>query len=134
MPRVVPSMVVEFIDCVYEFARKPPPHTAYIDRVQSSRVAAILDLVRELPSQLLQISGEDYTLYVTSVSALENALEIWRSARSEFELRAGKETQDRHPVGAIRHLLAQCPDEAPARETEPSGTESGRPPPYWGAR
>jgi len=55
MPRVVPSQIIGFIDQVFPQAKKENIKF-YLDRNHAASCAVIIDLIEQLPSELLALS------------------------------------------------------------------------------
>ena len=81
MPKVVPSQVVEVIDQVFPAARnqKNSQQSRFsVDRTYQNEVAAIVELVDQIPAELLILAPKDYTALQLAVTALKNTIPNWR--------------------------------------------------------
>jgi hypothetical protein len=110
MPRVVPSQVVEIIDQVFPDAR-----TSNRARIgHGPEGAAVVRLAKEIPSELLTLSGQDLSDYFVILAMIEF------TQQNSFSQQRGFEVPEHRGVSAIfllRQVLAKCPDEAPAAGT-----------------
>lgn len=80
MPRVVPSEIVAFIDKTIQAARRQLESnikTFSIDRPQQFQCAALIDLIEQMPSELLVLPIDRYIELVTATAAIKFALEVW---------------------------------------------------------
>lgn len=107
MPRVVPSQVVELIDKFFPEAKtqkeggKPVPLSAS----HALQLAAILDLVQQIPSELIVLSPETYVEYTSSVAGIREFLERLRSQGS-YSVTRIVGLRPLNPVTLIRQALA----------------------------
>jgi hypothetical protein len=102
MPRVVPTQIVDFLN-----------RTLSRPSLNSAEIATVIDLVNELPSEFLIISGDDYSSYRMSINAIANLIDAWGAGRGN----APREVEAKEGLNNIRHLLSKCPDQIPAPET-----------------
>jgi hypothetical protein len=58
MPRTVPSQIVALVDQGFPDLRLP---ISSVDHSSAAKLTAIARLIDEIPSELLAISGQDYT-------------------------------------------------------------------------
>jgi hypothetical protein len=115
LPRIVPSQVVELIDQMFPSAKDQPDlkeKRFSIARDHAFSVAAIIDLVEQIPSELLALRSHSYAALVASVAALRTALETWNLRDYGIDRIPG--FGNRNPVTLIRNALAECPDEFPS--------------------
>jgi hypothetical protein len=112
MPRVVPSQVVDLIDQRYPTAKSTPDFPVYSG--DAAVLSAIVCLTREIPPELLTISGADYIDLIHGLEALQNSVNFW-------QLRGGdeppKRIKEKSPVAVVRGALTKCPDENPSPAT-----------------
>lgn len=113
MSKVVPSQVISFIDEVLPAAQNNPTMRLGGDR--ASDLAGILSLVRDIPPELIQLSGADYTDFIVGVSGLEYMIRTWESRGAGVN--ATQKIRGAHPVVLIRRTIAKCPDESPSPAT-----------------
>ncbi len=118
MPRVVPSQIVEFIDLTFPKAKKQTDEGGRgfsLNRPDQHPCAGVVDLIAQLPAELLVLPGEQYTEFVVSVAAIKDTLEIWKLRDHGLDVipRFG----DYNPISFIRRALSLCPDEIPSKDT-----------------
>ena len=120
MQRVVPSQVVELIDVLFpdaasEVENQPLP----LGTDHSRQLSGILDLIRQVPPELIVLKAAQYAEYVVSMATIRWWVERWQV--QERPSPAGPiliPGLRRHsPVALIRQALAKCPDEFPAAAT-----------------
>jgi hypothetical protein len=70
MPRVVPSDVVTLINETFPNA----PDDFNVHSGQAGTLSAIVQLVGQLPQELLTISGSDYGDFISSIESLKYTL------------------------------------------------------------
>jgi hypothetical protein len=115
MPRVVPSQVVLFIDSI---SSQQTSELVRMNAIGGGNLAAVLDLVEQIPDELLTMDKESYGSLVRAKATIREILSTWTSNQN-----AGQKLQGYHlhrsnnPLAHIRVALAQCPDEAPATGT-----------------
>ena len=112
MSKVVPSQVVALIDDIFPNAssggevRPGPEHSPVL--------TAIVTLVGDIPNELIQLSGKDYSDFVLGLAGLDNMVRTWL-------VRGGVTPQWKSKNGSfvslVRRTLSQCPDEVPAPST-----------------
>ena len=110
MTKVVPSQVVALIDRVYRSA--PPDMKVYSG--DSAILAAIINLVDDIPVELLTISGEDYTGLVVGLESMGAAIDRWNHRGGDDPPR---NYDGKSPVYLVRAALGKCPDERPSPGT-----------------
>jgi hypothetical protein len=113
MPRTMPSQVVRTIDELFSHAAKNQ-HRVALGAGHSSLYRGILNLIREIPSELIVLSPGDYADFVLATSTIEEHLEIWITRGNAGDMRHVK---DDDVITIIRRLLASCPDEYPPPST-----------------
>lgn len=115
MPRIVPSQIVELIDQMFPWAKEQPDlkeKRLSVSRSESFSVAALINLVEQIPQELLVLHSHPYAALIASTAALKTALEIWNLRDYAIERIPG--FGNRNPIALIRHALAVCPDEFPS--------------------
>jgi hypothetical protein len=112
MTKVVPSQVVALIDHAYPTAKSTPNMPVYSG--DAAILAAIINLVDDIPIELLTISGADYTHLVVGLESMGAAIDRWNHHGTDQPPR----TYDgKSPVYLVRDALSKCPDERPALGT-----------------
>jgi len=118
MPRVVPSQIVEFIDLAFPKAKEQTDEGGKgfsLNRPDQHPCAGVIDLISQLPAELLVLPGERYTEFVVSVAAIKDTLEIWKLRN--YGLDTIPHFGDYNPISFIRRALSLCPDEIPSKDT-----------------
>jgi hypothetical protein len=112
MPRVVPSQVVTAIGQLF-----PQVHSGADFKLwwgNRAEVLALLDLIAQIPSELMPQDPHDFVTLVISLNLLRGALDHWKTQDGPFSHVAGGE---RTAIYDIRDILERCPDEAPTAAT-----------------
>jgi hypothetical protein len=112
MPKVVPSQVVEVIDQVFPDAKDQEDSQQAIfsvGRAYANEVAAIIELVDQIPTELIKLDPKDYTALQLAVTALKNTLPTWNLR--DYGLDRIQGHGNLNPVTIIRNALSKCPDE-----------------------
>ena len=112
MPRVVPSQVVEVIDQVFPNLKDQKDISQdrfSINRDHQNEVAAIVELIDQIPSELIKLDPKDYTALQLAISAIKNTLPTWKLR--DFGLDRIHGYGYLNPVTLIRNALVKCPDE-----------------------
>ena len=113
MPRTVPSQIVALIDEHFPDAEAAPNFNVANDKAPT--LTAIVQLVRDVPEELLQISGSDYSDLVLGVSRLEYMAKFWLARGNRpFPQNVRRNV---HALSIVRQALCKCPDQAPSPET-----------------
>ena len=115
MPRVVPSQVVSVIDQMFPLAATAGQQTLWGGH--SAAVSALLELVDQVPAELIVLNAQQYATLVLSRGVLRNALTIWQSGRDGWAVTEVPGIANLHPISAVRQALTQCPDDIPAPGT-----------------
>ena len=104
MPRVVPSQVVSLIDQLFPVATREKVWNLNPDH--QNHVAAIIDIVDQIPPELLTLKADDYAGFLASMAAIRHTVLRWGRAHPE-QL---KKTPGFgiNPVTLIRQALATC--------------------------
>lgn len=112
MPRAVPSQVVAMIDEQFANAKSASDFEVHSDA--ASKLAAIVQLVREIPEELIQISGSDYSDLVLGISMLDYMAKSWQTRGN---VNVPQRVRKVHALTIVRQALCKCPDEAPSPAT-----------------
>ena len=118
MPRIVPSQVVDLIDRLVPQAKQNTPFLLKIHN--SDQLAAILDMIGQIPSEFLVLDGAKYAEFISSCAAIRGAIQRWHSpekATRMNNLAVVEGLGNLNPVTMIRQALSACPDEFPATGT-----------------
>ncbi|MBI3603023.1 MAG: hypothetical protein HY205_01045 [Nitrospirae bacterium] len=121
MSRVVPSQVVTYIEGAFaEIKRRPPnkPLTLHIDKVAAARLNGLVELIRQIPQELILLSGDDYSDFIANLGAIEVTLARWQNVDNSIALASLTRLPDGlSPVQILHSLLGKCPDAYPSPET-----------------
>lgn len=110
MPRVVPSQIIEVIDELF-----PEVKTNSRATIRSGpTLAAILSLTKELPPELLTLTGQDLSDYIVAISLAETIQKIWTGGGNSFQVNEHRGTS---VMALLRQTLAKCPDQVPSPST-----------------
>lgn len=112
MPKVVPSQVVQVIDLNFPGAHSTPDFQ--ISSNSTGVLKAIVRLIGELPSELLELGPEDYSDLVCAVESLSSVMERWQQRGGDDP---PARIKNKSPVAVIREVLSKCPDERPSKNT-----------------
>ena len=81
MPRVVPSQVVDLIDQIFPAAKDQidSQHKRFsLDRTYQNELAAIINLVEQIPPELIKLEAKDYSALQLAVTAIRNTIPTWQ--------------------------------------------------------
>src|SRR5262249_31478570 len=79
-----------------------------------AEVLTLLDLIAQIPSELMPQDPHDFVTLVIGLNLLRGALEHWKTQDGPFSHVAGG---DRTVIYDIRDILKRCPDAAPSPTT-----------------
>ncbi len=113
MARVMPSQVVQTIDELFPHAARNMPD-AVLGAGGGSQYLGILNLLKDVPDELIILTPADYSEFVLAKSTIEEHLAHWRSRGNVGEMALVKGFD---VVTVIRRALAKCPDEFPPSTT-----------------
>lgn len=116
MPRAVPRQVVALIDKLLPdviHQVNNPKKELIFDWTASDKLAAIVDLVDEIPDELLILKDDQHNNLVASVAAIRNSLAMWRVQGNVGALGYMSGLSKLNPVTLIRQALLECTDEYP---------------------
>jgi len=119
MPRVVPSQVVSFIGSMH--MPYQPNDLVRMNTIGSANLSAVLDLVEQIPDELLTMDQEAYVSLIGAKALIRDIIDTWRSNRIAGGNTPRLQPYDLHrsnnPLEHLRTALAKCADEAPAPGT-----------------
>jgi hypothetical protein len=113
MPKVMPSQVVQTIGELFPHATNDIGN-GILGSGHSSMLLGVINLVREIPNELLPLAPDDYARLVLARSTIEAHLGTW-TARGPHGHVANVQGVD--AITAIRRVLERCPDEYPPPAT-----------------
>lgn len=117
MPKVVPTQIVEYIDVRFPAVRdqiEGKGNTVQYDSSFHAAVNTIIEMLDQLPPNLLTISGEDYILFVEAVNELKGAIVFWSSdhaTKMKYQIYKMRNGSKLNPITIIRNALSKCPDQ-----------------------
>src|SRR5581483_5004280 len=114
MPTAVPSDVIKMIDQTLPVAGRQTSEAIRLGPEYSPFLIGVCELASAVPSQLLQLTGEDYSDLIVGIAVLKYMTGLWTS-RGEVDV--PQKVRGVHPIVLVRRSLAKCPDEAPAPAT-----------------
>ena len=113
MARVMPSRVIETIDEIFPHAARNQPNAQISGN--NSQLLGILNLLRDVPDELLNATSADYADLILAKSAIEDWVAITTARGNVVGYLAQVKGYD--AVTTIRRVLAKCPDEYPPQST-----------------
>lgn len=119
MPSILPSQAVGLIDKFFPWVPAQLEGTkknVSISKQRSGEVAAIINAVGKIPSELIVLDGDDYAAFLTSIAAIEDILGQWQSGSDDYILQHLAGFGDLNPIALLRRSLAKCPNEYPSKE------------------
>jgi hypothetical protein len=120
MPRIVPSQVVALIDQMFPGAASEVggQGRGSINNAQAACLEALIDLVEQIPGELIILDGAQYGALAVSMAFVRSATEIFRArGGAAFALDNPPGFEDLSAVALIRRVLSRCPDEYPSAGT-----------------
>ncbi len=109
MPRVVPSQVVGFINSLWPTSGD----LNNLHRGQAGQLSGLLNLIDQIPSELIVMDGATYALFICSRGHISQKLATWISDPNRgHELGQMPGPTPKNPVTEIRDALAKCRDES----------------------
>jgi hypothetical protein len=117
MPRVVPSQIVATIDRLFPWAASQAEGERIpLGGTSSVQIAAVLDLVEQVPDELITLNAEDYSALRVCVVGLRQKVSRWLARGDDlFDHISG--LPPLNPITLIRQCLIKCPDESPTPGT-----------------
>jgi hypothetical protein len=109
----MPSQVVQTIDDLFPHAKQDRMDYV-VGPGNGSQLLGILNLLNDVPGELITLTATDYAELVLAKSTIEETLPHWR-ARGNVGDMANVKRFD--AVTVIRRALARCPDEFPPAAT-----------------
>jgi hypothetical protein len=109
MPAIMPSQVVAAIDRLFPHAAKDHPD-GNLSAGESTKLRALIDLVNDIPEELIVLSPQDYADFVHAKGTISETLLMWlhRGTIGFMAPVSGKDA-----VTVLRRALALLRDEYP---------------------
>lgn len=121
MPRILPSQAVKSIEQLFPESVKPQGRNIEVSGMPNItfKFQAVLDLVDQIPPELITLTDEDYVIFSASVSALQWGLNHPRQGTRGLEVLLFPiiEFGKTNPIALIFDMLGKCPDEFPSANT-----------------
>ena len=117
MPNVVPSQIVDIIDRIFPLAKENKSFS--LNRDFSVQCGIIVNLVEQLPDELINIFGDEYRELQTALAMLKTAREDWITRN--FPICTFKGLSFVNPISPIRNALEKCPDRFRSGERNSDG-------------
>jgi len=109
MARIVPSQIVETIDRLFTGLSKGVG-TVELDHERVFHLQGIVDLLRQLPSELLTVNAAEFADLTVAIAAIETT--IMRYSHGQWPLSLAHVSGE-DVIHTIRRVLSTCPDESP---------------------
>jgi hypothetical protein len=113
MPRVLPSQVITAIDTLFGPRRNELDGRAVTHNFRSE-VYALLELLDEVPGELIDLNAQDYLELSRCRAVLATALPAWNLG----DIAPAKPIGGKDAVERIRRLMMLCHDQLPPAEPE----------------
>jgi hypothetical protein len=113
MLKVLPSQIVDAIDGMFGTSRSEIDAGA-ITYVYRAEVHALLSLLDQVPSELLDLPATDYLELSRCRAVLATSLALWNVG----DTRPARDVGGKDAVERVRRLMKQCHDELPPTEPE----------------
>lgn len=114
MPRVYPSQVCDLIERLFPGIVSKGEQT--ITSNDAPALTAIAALTREIPANLIALTGRDYTDFALGLGAIEFCLNQWQSVGLQ-RVADLRKPNGANPVLLLYRTLSNCPDDAASPET-----------------
>jgi hypothetical protein len=113
MPTILPSQIVSAIDGMFGPNRSEIDGRA-ITNTHRAEVYALLNLLDQVPNELVDLATADYLEYSRCRAVLATSLALWNVG----DARPARDVGGKDAVERIRRLMKQCRDELPPPEPE----------------
>lgn len=114
MPNIMPSQVVLVIEKFFSHVTKNTPGDGLIHSGQCDVLQGIVDLIREIPSELIAVPTDQYADLVLAMAIIEEQGKFRIGRGTSFPLPAIKSVD---VATVLYKVLSQCPDEFPSAHT-----------------
>ncbi|WP_271596723.1 MULTISPECIES: hypothetical protein [unclassified Bradyrhizobium] len=111
MPKVLPSHIVSAVDNMFGVGRSEL-YSQAITPDHRGEVYALLDMLDQVPRELIDLSSTDYLELSRCRAVLSTALSRWNGGDG----RPVRDVGSKDPVERIRRLMRLCQDELPPAE------------------
>lgn len=122
MPSVAPSQVVDLIDQLFPWTKLQLDGQQIGDRGilgpnHAGALRGVVDLIDQIPAELITIQGADYSRFVLSTAIIRDAIIRWHEEGSQYGVVFISFGERLSPVSVILRELRKCPDEVPSPQT-----------------
>src|ERR1051325_11358703 len=118
MPKLVPTIVVSVIDQLFPPTDFQGDNPTELNYTHMTSVTAVLELVRDIPIDLVTISSERYAAYLATIAALTSRARVWETIGNTLPIRTMPGlVPPRSPIYIVRSTLVDCPDKLPSPKT-----------------
>jgi hypothetical protein len=114
MPNVMPSQVVLVIEKFFSHVTKNNPGDGLIHSGQLDSLQGVVNLIREIPSELINVRPDQYADMVLAIAIIEEQGKFRIGRGTSFQLPAIKSVD---VATVLYRVLSQCPDEFPPADT-----------------
>lgn len=117
MSKAVPSQIIEYIDTRFPAVKDQldgKGNTVKYDSSFHAAVNTIIEMIEQLPPNLITITGEDYILFVEALNELKGALVFWGSdhaTKMKYQIYKMRDGSKLNPITLVRIALSKCPDQ-----------------------
>ena len=110
MPEVMPSQVVLITEQFFARVTKSIPGEGLIHSGQLDGLQGIVNLIREIPSQLINVPTDQYADMVLAITIIEEQGKFRIGRGTSFPIPTIKNVD---VATTLYRVLSQCPDEFP---------------------
>jgi hypothetical protein len=114
MQSVMPSQVVEVIERLFPHVRSPRNESISFRDEALEQLQGIVNLIREIPRELITVSGANYSNFVLAITRIEQTTNLRTTRPPAFGL---LEPVGRDVATILFDVLKHCPDEFPPKST-----------------
>ncbi len=114
MPNIMPSQVVLVIEKFFSHVTKIQPGDGLIHSGQLDHLQGIVNLIREIPPELINVPADQYADLVLAIATIEENGKFRIGRGTSFPIPAIKSVD---VATVLYRVLSQCPDEFPPAQT-----------------
>ncbi len=114
MRKVVPSMIVEYIDLRFpdaEMQQKQSKHGWYIDQNHVHMAANLLSMIDAIPEHLIILKGNNLAEFNEAIAAIKYAVNLWNRGVKNYPLQYVLGSGGLNPLTVLRKHLVTLHDE-----------------------
>jgi len=118
MARVVPNDVVKVIDQLFPgINTEAENQIRELNYTHLPQVTAVLKLAQQISAELITVSSEKYGEYLACIAVLRSRARVWETQGNTLAIHHIPGMRQRSPIGVIRDVLSDCPDQIPSAKT-----------------